>query len=167
MIKVTYAAGHSQYYVNLSELMADIRTAAMMEDIAFETASFEVGGQTGGLAFVQSLYQAEKSREQFRHKIEPLAGDTQSIQGTIADNVGLLLEEVGKLATAISISSSIDPAVKAAAQPLADGLAPLLTGITDGSIKLTHHVKSTGTVVADAGTRATAVATALENNAAP
>lgn len=114
-----------------------------------------------------AAFNASQTRENLRRDIAPVAGDTQSIQGTIADNVGLLLEGVGKLATAISASTTIDPAIKAAAEPLAEALTPLLEGIENGSVKLTHHVKGIPTVIQDAGTRATAVSTVLEANANP
>jgi len=112
-----------------------------------------------------AAYQAEQDRKQMRAEIEPVAGDIASLLGTTADATGLLLESVGNLAKALLTSS--DPVVAAAAEPVANALAPLLVGIDNGSIKLTHHVKGTVPVVTEIGTKATAVSTVLEAHANP
>jgi len=107
-------------------------------------------------------YFALQTRKWVRKEIEPLAGDTQSIQGTIADNVGYLLEKIGRLAAANSISQTAFNTVMA---EIASDLAPLVAGIDGGSITLTHHVKGVNTIITEAGERATAVATVLQVNA--
>lgn len=112
-----------------------------------------------------AIFNADKTRGAIRKAIVPTAGDTQSIQGTIADNVGLLLEELGRFMAVATTSS--DPAISVAAQPLADALAPLVAAVDANTCTLTHHVKGTATVVTDACTRANAVATVLEAHAAP
>lgn len=104
-------------------------------------------------------------KAQLRAQIYVESGDRDSIQGTIADNVGLLLEELGRFMAAATGSS--DTVIATAAQPLADALAPLVAAVDSNTCKLTHHVKGTAQVVTDACTRANAVAIVLENNAAP
>lgn len=111
------------------------------------------------------VYQMLQIREQVRAEITPLAGDVQSIQGTIADNVGLLLEELGRFMSAATDSS--DAVIAAAAQPLANALAPLVAAVDSNAYKLTHHVKGSAQVVADAYTRSNAVAAVLESHANP
>ena len=111
-----------------------------------------------------TAFNAARTRDRIRREIEPLAGDAASIQGTIADNVGYMLEKLGRLAAA---TISGEAAANAVMAEIADDLSPLLAGIDDGSVTLTHHVKGTANVIADAGTRATAVSAVLEANAAP
>ncbi len=94
-----------------------------------------------------ATYQADELRQKVRREVEPLAGDTQSIQGTIADNVGLLMEKLGRLALAHAHG---DAAFAAAMVDIANTLAPLVTAIDTGSCTMTHHVKGVGTVVSDA-----------------
>ncbi len=101
-----------------------------------------------------------------RFEIKPVAGDTQSIQGTIADNVGHLMEELGRFMAAVNTANSLED-IKTAAQPLAINLAPLITAIDANQCTLTHHVKGTAQVVEDACMRADAVATVLADNAGP
>lgn len=110
-----------------------------------------------------AAYEADQARKVIRDEILPTAGDVQSRQGTIADNVGLLLEGIGRFMALATTSS--DPVLAGAAQSLADDLAPLITGIDGGTYTLTHHVKGTPTIVTDGGERATAVSTAIIANA--
>ncbi len=112
-----------------------------------------------------AAFKAQQAREVIRKEVKPLAGDTQSIQGTIADNMGLLMEGLGRFMAVATTSS--DPAISTAAQPLADALAPLVAAVDGNTCTLTHHVKGTAQVVTDACTRANAVAGVLEAHANP
>ena len=109
-----------------------------------------------------AAFEAEQQRKNIRRQVVPVAGDTQSIQGTIADNVGLLMEKLGRLALA---HAEGEAEFTAAMADLANSLAPLVTAIDDGSCTLTHHVKGVGTVVNDACERSNAVSGVLMNNA--
>jgi len=113
-----------------------------------------------------AAFYAAQVKAQVRTEIVPLAGDTQSIQGTIADNVGLLLEELGRFMARLDMADDVAD-IKAAAQPLANDLAPLVAAVDSGDCILTHHVKGKAQVVTDACTRSNAVASVLIAHATP
>lgn len=110
-----------------------------------------------------AAFEANQQREKIRREIEPVAGDTQSIQGTIADAVGLLLEELGRFMQAAQNSS--DPVIANAAQPLSNALAPLVAAVDAGDCVLTHHVKTIPVVISDACERGNAAAGVFIANA--
>ena len=130
-------------------------------DQTAEQAGFDVSRLTIPVAEV-TAFNAARTRDRIRREIEPLAGDADSIQGTIADNLGYVLEMLGRIAAA---TISGEAAANAVWAKVAADLSPLLADVDDGTVKLTHHVKGTAAIIADAGTRATAVSAVLEANA--
>ncbi len=109
-----------------------------------------------------ATFEAGQKRKKIRAEIEPAAGDTPAIQGTIADNVGLIMEKLGRLALA---HAQDEAAFTAAMADLANTLTPLVAAIDGGTCTMTHHVKGVGTVVSDACERSNAVAGVLIANA--
>jgi len=98
-----------------------------------------------------------------RQFIHQTAGDPESLLGTTADAVQILLYEVGKLASALNTAQSLAE-VRAAAQSLTDALGPLVTAVDGGTVKLPYQVKGGATaVMPEIEHRATQVATILDN----
>lgn len=111
-----------------------------------------------------AAFEADVKRMKIRAEIEPVAGDTLSLLGTTSDATGLLLDLVIRMATAMSTSN--DPNLFGVGVTVLDDLAPLVSGIQAGTVKLPHMVKTIPAVVADIGERGTAVTEVFEANAA-
>ncbi len=94
-----------------------------------------------------------------RTKIAASVGDQGTLVGTALDGVHLLLHEVGRMAAAIQAAPNL-AAMKAAAAPLAEALAPLVAGVDDESIALPYAVKPGGRAGALAEIAARATKTA-------
>ncbi len=97
-----------------------------------------------------------------RTKIAATVGDQGTLVGTALDGVHLLLYEAGRMAAAIQAAPNL-AAMKAAAAPLAEALAPLVTGVANESVELPYVVKPGGRagVVTEIGERATKAAAAF------
>lgn len=108
----------------------------------------------------RTAFEAFQKRMKIRAQITPLAGDTQSLLGTTADAVGLLIECIGKLAGALAV----DGDVQTVAQTIVDDFAPIMNGLDDGSVKLPHRVKSVPSVITEIAVKGTAVASVFEDS---
>lgn len=97
-----------------------------------------------------------------RIEIEREAGDQQSLLGTTSDTIGLLFYEVAKLAIALKDQNSL-AAIRDAATPLADMMAPVIARVEAGDTLLTHLIKGEANVIEEMEQRATQVATVLQS----
>ncbi len=107
---------------------------------------------------------AIQTKQAVRAEIHQVAGDTKSIQGTIADSAALQLECIGKLAHALAQSS--DTNVAAIAQPIASMFADFMEKVKSDEYRLTSTLKTPAVVLKDAGERSTAVNDVLAAHAA-
>lgn len=106
---------------------------------------------------------AEQRRVQLRELIERESGDTHSLLGSTADAAQILLFEVGQLALLLNQAQSLSE-VRAAAQPLAELLGPLVQKIADGDLEMPYQVKGVEASLQDIETRAHAVAQLMKSD---
>lgn len=113
------------------------------------------------IADAAARQQAAEAKQRLRRRIHLSAGDAESLLGTTADAVQILLYEIGKLAQALNAAGSLAE-VRAAAQPLSDLLGPLAAAVDAGTVKLPYQVKGgPGVVLPEIQDRATQVADVL------
>lgn len=99
-------------------------------------------------------------RSAIRQRIAEAAGDVEAQLGTVADGLQMLICQLGCLAAAMAEAKDL-AAVRAAAAPLAELTAPLLSKVQSGEVAMPFTVKGEDKVIEDIGARATVVAEAL------
>ncbi|MFD2179541.1 hypothetical protein [Veronia pacifica] len=103
------------------------------------------------------------TRKDIRGKISDSVGDPETLLGTTADAVQLLLYGftglIAKLHTANSLAE-----VREAAAPFSELAEGFQNKVSSGEVKLPFQIKGLSSVVEDIEKRATAVAVVLENS---
>lgn len=123
---------------------------------------YEFGMATDGDTITRVAETPDEQRDLIREAIADVAGDQQSLLGTTSDAIGLLFFEVAKLAIALKDQNSL-AAIRDAATPLADMMAPVIARVEAGDTLLTHLVKGEANVIEEMEQRATQVATVLQS----
>ncbi|WP_283130769.1 hypothetical protein [Enterovibrio norvegicus] len=101
-------------------------------------------------------------RFSMRQDIYRSAGDVDSILGTTADAVQLLLVEMSKLTLALNQATTIEQ-IQSAALPFSACATRILSKIESGDVKMPYMTKDFDDVLTDIETRATAVTGVLND----
>ena len=103
------------------------------------------------------------TKQQIRNAVHAAAGDPESLIGTTADGVQLLLFAFSQMTVALNNANSVTE-VREAAAPFNDLATAFLSKVASGEVKLPFQAKGLESVVADIETRATAVTDVLTSN---
>ncbi|NQZ32529.1 MAG: hypothetical protein HRU06_14775 [Oceanospirillaceae bacterium] len=163
MITVNFKNGSKQHYTNLVQLCTILSDPDIADE--FDGAHF-VGVEKGYVInthdqneLITRLEQAGAVKK-IREKISENAGDSDSLLGTTADGVQLLLYAFSQLTVALNSASTLAE-VRAASAPHIDMANRFLTKCESGEVKLTFMAKGVDNVVSDIEQRATAVSKVL------
>ncbi|RXJ70657.1 hypothetical protein CS022_22590 [Veronia nyctiphanis] len=109
------------------------------------------------------VIQQDNAKHMIRGRIQANVGDPETLLGTTADAVQLLLFGftglIAKLHTANSLAE-----VREAAAPFSELAEGFQNKVSSGEVKLPFQIKGLSSVVEDIEKRATAVAVVLENS---
>lgn len=131
---------------------------SLLEGITWTAEDVSGDDAASLISYAETLEQANLYKQSVRKEIQTTAGDTQSLVGTNSDAVGLIAENLGRLAAS---HAQGDTAFAEVMADIAAVLEPLISAIDSGDCTLTHHVKSHQTVVTDICNRQTAAAAVI------
>lgn len=110
-----------------------------------------------------NLQQQENRKKLVRGKINTQVADTDSLLGTTADGVQLLLFAFSQLTVGLHQANSLAE-VREAAAPFNALATDFLAKVSSGEVKLPFQAKGLDSVVEDIEVRATAVTDVLMNS---